>query len=392
MTAALQPPPEPLRVVLIDDTPDIRLLIRMALERHGQFAVVGEASDGRAGVETVVRERPDVALVDLAMPVMDGLEVLARIRRDAPRTKAIVLSGFDSRLMSERAVAAGAIAYIQKGASTKRVVSAVCSALGLAEVVAVARAVGSEEVLPTPAPAAELDRVHEALAGAAHELRGPATVLLAMTELLSTERDRLDAGTFNRMIDAIARQAQVLDRVTSDLLTSTQSQRGVLTVDVERVQLRPLVDGAALGLGARGQVRVDCDPDIWVDADATRVQQMLGNLVSNALKYGAAPIAIEARAGAELATVRVVDHGAGVPVEFRDRLFGQFSRAEGARVNGMGLGLFVVRSLTEAQGGTAWYEPIPERGSAFCFSLPLAAGEPTGQEAPVVSLGVRAGS
>ena len=99
---------------------------------------------------------------------------------------------------------------------------------------------------------------------------------------------------------------------------------------------------------------------------------MLGNLVSNAVKYGAAPIEIEVRADERFASVRVVDHGVGVPPEFRERLFGQFARAEGMRVNGMGLGLFVVRSLTEAQGGSAWYEPVPEGGSAFCFSLPIA--------------------
>ena len=68
----------------------------------------------------------------------------------------------------------------------------------------------------------------------------------------------------------------------------------------------------------------------------------------------------------------VIDHGAGVPEEFRGKLFGQFSRANGVRVNGMGLGLYVVRSLTEVQGGRAWYEPMPGGGSAFCFTLPLA--------------------
>ena len=99
---------------------------------------------------------------------------------------------------------------------------------------------------------------------------------------------------------------------------------------------------------------------------------MLGNLVSNALKYGAPPFEIWAHADDSFATMRMIDHGSGVPDEFRERLFGQFARAEGARVNGMGLGLFVVRSLTEAQGGRAWHEQLPGGGSAFCFTLPLA--------------------
>jgi signal transduction histidine kinase len=373
MTAAVAV--APLRVVLMDDTPDIRLLLRVALEASAQFRVVGDAGDGRTGVEMVRRLRPDVVILDLAMPVMDGLEALDHLARDTPEARVIVLSAFEAARMAKQALAAGATAYVQKGTSAQHIVSSVCAALGVDEsqpspqVVALAPPQRKD---PSGATRSELDRVHAALAGAAHELRGPATVLLAMTELLSTERDSLDTGTFHRMLDAIQRQAQVLDRVTSDLLASTQSQRGVLTVDVETTLLRPLIDSAALGVADRLELRVRCDPELWVCADPTRVQQMLGNLVSNAVKYGAAPIEITVARADEFVVVRVLDHGAGVPEEFRARLFGQFSRAEGARVNGMGLGLYVVRSLTEAQGGRAWYEPVPGGGSAFCFTLPVA--------------------
>ncbi len=370
----------PVRVVLIDDTPDIRLLLRVALEANGQFHVVGDASDGRRGIEVVRAERPDLVVIDLAMPVMDGIEALSHIRRVSPESRTVVLSAFDSERMADRAKAAGADAYLQKGTSAKRIVTAICDILGMEEIVRpqarhrptapVVEVAGIDD--PSGATRSELDRVHSALAGAAHELRGPATVLLAMAELLSTERDSIDAGTFNRMLDAIQRQAQVLDRVTGDLLTSTQSQRGVLTVDVETIRLAPLVDGAALGVAERVDLRNECPPSIWVRADPTRVQQMLGNLISNAIKYGAAPIEVRVTEQDEFAQVMVIDHGAGVPEEFRGKLFGQFSRANGARVNGMGLGLYVVRSLTEVQGGRAWYEPMPGGGSAFCFTLPLA--------------------
>lgn len=391
-------PGRPVRVVLMDDTPDIRLLLRVALEAGGQFVVVGDAGDGAAGVELVRRERPDLVVLDLAMPVMDGIEALEHIRGASPETRTVVLSAFESSRMAERARAAGADAYLQKGTSAKRIVAEICATLGLEPVPPRTSGQGAAGVTgkgtpdagsadgrdPSGATRAELDRVHAALAGAAHELRGPATVLLAMTELLSTERDSIDHGTFNRMLDAIQRQAQVLDRVTGDLLTSTQSQRGVLTVDVEPTHLAPLVDGATLGVAERVDVRVDCDSGIWVRADPTRVQQMLGNLISNAVKYGSAPIEVTVQAGPAAATVKVIDNGAGVPEKFRAKLFGQFSRAEGARVNGMGLGLYVVRSLTEAQGGRAWYEPVPGGGSAFCFTLPLSSA-PVRAVAPAVS-------
>lgn len=387
----------PVRVVLIDDTSDIRLLLRVALEANGQFCVVGDAPDGQRGIEVVRRERPDLVVLDLAMPVMDGIDALVHIRREFPSTRTVVLSAFESDRMAERAAAAGADAYLQKGTPAKRIVTALCETMGLDEVVAPRtrqRPVAAVAEVQDNQPGAmrvELDRVHAALAGAAHELRGPATVLLAMTELLSTQRDSIDAGTFHRMLDAIRRQAQVLDRVTGDLLTSTQSRRGVLSVEVETVRLAPLVDAAVFGVAERIDLRTDCQPAIWVRADPTRVQQMLGNLLSNAIKYGAAPVEVVASSADGFAKVMVVDHGAGVPEEFRSKLFGQFARAPGVRVHGMGLGLYVVRSLTEVQGGRAWYEPAPGGGSCFCFTLPLAAAPERAHAMPTPGAGARTG-
>ena len=106
---------DPLRVVLIDDTPDIRLLLRMALEARGRFRVVAEAGDGDAGIAEVTRSQPDVVLVDLAMPVLDGLDALPALRRACPAARIVVLSGFDSSRLLARTRAAGADGYLQKG-------------------------------------------------------------------------------------------------------------------------------------------------------------------------------------------------------------------------------------------------------------------------------------
>ena len=110
----------PVRVVIVDDTPDLRELMRMALTRGG-MEVVGEAGDGLAGIEAVRLEDPDVVLLDLSMPVMDGLEALPSIRSLVPAAKIIVFSSFGAPQMSERALAIGADGYLQKGMSLKRI-------------------------------------------------------------------------------------------------------------------------------------------------------------------------------------------------------------------------------------------------------------------------------
>ena len=114
-----------LRAVVIDDTPDIRNLLTLVLEALGGFVVVETAADGRAGIAAVTTHSPDVVLLDLAMPVMDGLEALPVIRSVCPDAAIVVLSGFDAGAMTETALRGGADAYIQKGARPEAIVAKV---------------------------------------------------------------------------------------------------------------------------------------------------------------------------------------------------------------------------------------------------------------------------
>jgi signal transduction histidine kinase len=362
-----------LRIALVDDTPDLRLLLRVALESQPEFEVVGEAGDGAAGVELVRREQPDLVLLDLAMPIMDGLEAVPLICEASPHTRIVVLSGFETASMARAALDAGAHSYLQKGATPDEIISVITqTALGTAA--------PTLPPSPSPSPARDLeldqfdiDQLQDAMATAAHELRSPATILVGLAQTLSRRRSSLEEVTVMQLLDAIVRQAKVLDRVTADLLTASQGSRGTVAVDITPMALRPALEGAALALGERTEVHVECPDDLWVQADRIRVDQMLGNLLTNAVKYAIPPVYLTVAESDNQAKVQVIDCGPGVPEDFQDKLFEQYSRAEGMRASGSGLGLFVVKSLAEAQGGEAWYTPMAGGGSSFCFSLPLAA-------------------
>jgi DNA-binding NarL/FixJ family response regulator len=106
---------DPYKVFLCDDVADIRMLMRFALEEDPQLRVVGEAEDGLSGVAGIVDTRPDVVLLDLSMPGLDGLEVITRVREAAPDTRILVFSGFAAERMSVVARALGADGYLEKG-------------------------------------------------------------------------------------------------------------------------------------------------------------------------------------------------------------------------------------------------------------------------------------
>jgi PAS domain S-box-containing protein len=103
------------RILIVDDNEDVRRLVRIQLETQGHYAVVGEAGDGREGVRLAQELQPDVVLLDLAMPVLDGLEALPMIKAAVENVKVIVLSGFDETNMRDLAFAAGASKYVEKG-------------------------------------------------------------------------------------------------------------------------------------------------------------------------------------------------------------------------------------------------------------------------------------
>jgi PAS domain S-box-containing protein len=120
------------RVLVVDDAEDLRMLLRARMETRNGLTVVGEAADGLTAVELASELQPDLVMLDLAMPRMDGLEALPLIRAAVPGVRVIVLSGFNQSTLAEKALEAGADKYVVKGGSMRQLLELVDAVLDAA--------------------------------------------------------------------------------------------------------------------------------------------------------------------------------------------------------------------------------------------------------------------
>lgn len=367
---------DPVTVLVIDDTPEIRLLLSKWIERLDGFHLVGDVGDGRSGIDAARLYQPRIVLLDLAMPVMDGLEALPLIRAASPHSRVIVLSGFEKSRMSAATMERGAAAYIQKGTpltELARVLADVAERpLGATRLSTAAPPdVGSQaDALPASAAAEdELARIYGAVGVVAHEIRGPVSIIATLAGMMESTAGPATDDERREFLDIIQTQCRMIDRVTSDLVVAARHRQRNIPMSTALVDVLPALRSAATAFSSDAEVFVTCPLGLTVLADEIRLQQMLGNLLSNAVKYGEPPIRLVALAVPGQVEFRVIDSGPGVSEEFGPLLFQPFARAAGRSNSGTGLGLSVVRALADAHGGRAWYED-GTGGAAFCFSLP----------------------
>ena len=230
---------------------------------------------------------------------------------------------------------------------------------------------------------AETERLRSSLlTSVSHDLRTPlATITGAATAILDSG-GRVDARTQVELLESIRDEADRLNRIVQNLLEMTRLESGTLQLRREWHPLEEVI-GAALSqqakrLGPR-RVTINVPSDLpLVAIDDVLIEQLLVNLLDNAVKYTAPDTAIRVIATATdtSVTVELADGGRGLPHGEEDRVFEKFYRADGNGRRGAGLGLAICRSIVEAHGGRIWAQNLPEGGVAFLFTLPLTGTPP----------------
>lgn len=345
------------RILVIEDDAAIRATLIDILELN-QF-LVSSAVNGLDGLDAAQREHPDVILTDVAMPGLDGFGLIKALKADE-RTQAIPIIVISASVEPERmrhAMNLGAEDFLFKPFTEDQVVRSIRARL-------------EKKAL--------LDELDAFAHTVAHDLKNPIAVLMGRAGLLRMLWDQSDDATLLKQVDELETSAVRLGNIVDELLILAGVGRQ--TVEPKPVEMEFVVKEALArvdNLVQKSTARIEL-PGQWPSAQghAPWITEIWMNYLSNAVKYGGTPPHI--RLGADVIPERkcarfwVQDNGAGLTPEQQAQLFKTFSRIANTRAQGHGLGLSIVRRITDKLGGLAGVDSQPGSGSRFWFELPAA--------------------
>lgn len=224
------------------------------------------------------------------------------------------------------------------------------------------------------------------IASVGHEMRNPLVPIVLTVERLIELAATGDLERMRRNIDILHKATEAFTRRTTQLLDLSRISTGNFVLvcealDFSRCIGETLERHADIARRAGCVVQASIDPGVVGRGDRGALEQLLDNLLSNAFKYGAGrPVAIDFRQADGRAHLQVRDHGAGVPADEQDRIFGLFERARNPGLPGLGIGLWIAAQIAAAMDGTIALQSAPGEGAAFTVTFPSRGPAPGADE------------
>lgn len=373
----------PIRVLVVDDNAGFRESLLSLLEA-GNLQVVGEAGSGVEALGLVRSLAPDVVLMDVRMPTMDGIEATRRLKADFPDLGVVALSGHEDQEIVRGMLVAGASGYVLKDSDGDEILTAVSRAAegggllssevtphvieDLTEALERERRRTGELEAAQDALVERSTRRQQLVARLSHELRTPVTVILGVAQTLAKVEasPEQEVELLARLVTRARDLAQLVERFELAIDAGLTEQ-----VDVGEV---------ARDVAARDQrVRVTTADGLPpTNLNRGVAGRILEELVDNALRFSApeTDVVVTVGAGSDGIEVRVVDEGPGIDAREHERVFGPLEQLEELNVRihqGAGMGLALARTAARAMGGDVVIESSGAAGSTFLWTIALSS-------------------
>jgi signal transduction histidine kinase len=364
-------------VLVVDDIAR-NLQVVGTLLRNAGYAIM-PATSGAKALEGVRVQLPDLILLDLMMPEMDGLEVCRRLKAD-PLTQSIPVIFLTASNEMEHLVKGfemGAVDYVTKPFNPPELLARVRTHLELKH--------ARDTILRYGQELSRLNEEKNEFMGiAAHDLRNPLSAIKGYSEMMIEDAQALPhlelEENGRRVLETAARMAEMVQ----NLLDANRIERGEMQLHLAPADLAAAVAAVIethRPRAAAKQQTIHWESDagaLLVSADSTVLTQVIENLVSNAVKYSppGAKIFVRLKSQPQSVRLEVQDEGPGLSAEDQKKLFGKFARLSAKPTGGehsTGLGLSIVKKMVEAMNGKVWCESELGRGATFIVEFPITS-------------------
>jgi two-component system, sensor histidine kinase and response regulator len=358
-------------ILVIDDDEIIRLSCEQILQKSGYK--VEAYGNGYQGIERLKQIRPPLLVVDIKMPELDGFEVIKIVRKIDPDLVIVVITGYATIETAVDAMKMGAYDFLPKPFTPNELRLIIDRGFERWRLAKEAKLLRREKE--------EVERKFVTLVS--HQLKGPlGAVKQYLDVLLYTCHDQLSGETVEWISRSQARIAEMISLI-QDWLMMAKLDRGVLcdrgaSSDIAKIVESVVEEYKQLPSAANIQLVTEIGPGLGlVRGDAVSLNMLVGNLVSNAVKYNRpdGKVRVRAKTDGKYVTVEVHDTGFGIPADFRTHLFEEFYRVkspETQNIPGTGLGLVICKKIVDELGGSIEVDSKEGEYSIFTVKLPVA--------------------
>jgi PAS domain S-box-containing protein len=218
------------------------------------------------------------------------------------------------------------------------------------------------------------------VAAVTHDLKNPLVPILGFSSRILQGKLGLIDKRVNEAVKIIYSSGEKIKNLIENFLSASKIEGGKLDLEFSSVpvqeftnKLSSLINPQINDRGLTLEIFFPDDlPLVWVDK--VYVERVFINLIGNAIKFtpSGGKITIKGNREGRFIRIDIEDTGIGIPEEFLPVIFEKYKKVQGTAVQGTGLGLYIVKSIVEAHGGSIWVKSCPERGSCFSFTLPIA--------------------